>query len=155
MQSYEYKLKEPIKISVNGEFEEAKSLILDSTLLTRHKLAGWLDGKVVTGLQKQVTSADNNQSDVRPKQATEVSKGFRVDHAELLSVGLMIFGANADNDDNFYDKLLSRLFNSGGVYFKEPHDLNNKKLELEISDVYFILGYYAINFTIRRLDLQG
>lgn len=150
MDTFEYKLKEPVQITVDGSFTEAKSLVLDSKLLTKHIVAGWLDGKILRGLQQIKSNSAEVQQPTNVQATTKEGKS-----SEYIAMGIMIYEASDDADSLFYSKLLARLFNSGGLYYKEPHDLNQKSIELDIQDVYFILGYYAVNFTIKRLDTQA
>lgn len=153
MDTFEYKLKEPIQISVDGSFTEAKSLVLDSKLLTKPSVALWLDGKIIKGLQQGLQQIKSNSTELQ--QPAEVQANKENKHAEYRTMGTIIAENSVEADNLFYSKFLSRLFNSGGLYYKEPHDLNQKSIELGTQDFYFILGYYAVNFTLKLLDTQG
>jgi hypothetical protein len=72
--------------------------------------------------------------------------------SEMIAFGSMLTAYfKNENDVKIFIDMLS---NHGGIYIHTEHDLKGKDFldKLHILDINYLVGYYALNFTLKHLE---
>lgn len=145
----ELKLKKDIVYFYKGHDEVFKTLTFDTekcdVAKVQRDLAFYFN-RIATNMVKDLknTIENNvNQDSVEEKEPTQ--KDYMVN-------GLNLY-AYLDQDMDL--KIIKIMFNHGVIFYQNEKDLANNDgvLEkLDIIDIYTILGYYFINFTLKQFQ---
>lgn len=137
----EFKLQRAIKLSFNGVQKEVSTLTIDHEKMAKTVVAlkvANIFGDAMFAMQKKMPATQDNlpetksESDIKPN-----------------ALGVVIASSFSEESIKY---VINTFCNFGCIYFENENDLKNKTIteEFHIRDLDYIIGYYAVNFTLKR-----
>lgn len=159
MRSFEFKLTEPIEISVNGDFVKADTIVCHSPSAKRKRIASRLRQKFMRALMsmpedksspevKAAAKAKKEAAEAKAKAETE-ARGEVYIPAEMTSEEIMQMLFMSSIDIDLFQDDFEKLILSAGVAQIEDKDLSTVHIEKISPDDYErFIGEYLANFFI-------
>jgi len=152
----EFGLTTPIKLAFNGSQIEVKTLVIDNDKMASTKLALKVDNYFVHAIVKSQNLLTNDKDKKYSQDLNTQDKETILDKEPLSKASISATGAFARSnlDENTLKYIFDTFYLLGCIFYENPDDLARKNiLELfHIKDIDYIVGYYAVNFTLSRLQ---
>ena len=147
----EYKLKKSYTYyPQGGESKEVLTIVFDEDKFNNAKVQRELAvpmNKIAIKMFANINSSATD--DVRVAQDKEKTTEDEI--LEYKATGFNLFSLLEENQA---ERLLELMLKTGCLYYSQAFDLakNNKFVDnIDITDIYVILGYYFLNFTVKQL----
>ena len=137
----EIKLEKTIKLAFRGSQVDVHTLSIDIDRMAKTTVAmklGSVFSDAMFTMQKKMPALDNVNS--QKKNEEEI---------DPRSIGSVLVGFMSEENIIY---IINTYCNLGCLYFENDLDLKNKNIteELDIKDIDYFIGYYFVNFTLKR-----